>query len=186
MTTRCRGFSLWNGTPRVCQITNVGPARSPGWGPRRIVSEVSPSTASLEDALVFAVEAHRGQRYPSPEAEPYIFHPLRMMIEFFDLVDQMAAVLHDVVEDTDREICDLVDSGFPMNVVTAIDCLTHRSNESYDDYIERLSVNDVARRVKIIDLRLNLANNRRLPDSGQTTERIARYEKALARLGAIL
>jgi len=108
------------------------------------------------------------------------------MIEFLDPVDQMAAVLHDVVEDTDREIRDLVDRGFPKEVVTAIDCLTHRSNELYDDYIERLSLNDVARRVKIIDLRHNLANNRRLSDSSQSTERIARYEKALTRLGAIL
>jgi (p)ppGpp synthase/HD superfamily hydrolase len=111
---------------------------------------------------------------------------LRVMIEFLDPVDQMAAVLHDVVEDTDREIRDLVDRGFPKDVVTAIGCLTRRSNELYDDYIERLSVNDVARRVKIIDLRLNLANNRRLPDSDQATERIARYEKALTRLGTML
>lgn len=134
---------------------------------------------------VFAVQARRGQRYPSPEAEPYISHPLSVMIEFLDPVDQMAAVLHDVVEDTDREIRDLVDRGFPKDVVTAIDCLTHRSNESYDDDIERLSVHDVAQRVKIIDLLLKLANNR-LPDSSQTTERIARYEKAMTRLGAIL
>ena len=153
--------------------------------PRRIVTEVNPLTASVEDAIVFAVQAHRGQRYPSLEAEPYIFHPLRVMIEFRDPVDQMAAVLHDVVEDTNREIRDLVDRGFPKGVLTAIDCLTHRSNESYDDYIERLSVNDVARRVKIIDLRLNLANNRRLPDSSQTTERIARYQKVITRLAAI-
>jgi (p)ppGpp synthase/HD superfamily hydrolase len=48
----------------------------------------------------------------------------------------MAAVLHDVVEDTGCEICDLVDRGFPKHVVTAIDCLTHRSNELYADYIE--------------------------------------------------
>jgi hypothetical protein len=39
--------------------------------------------------------------------------------------------------------------------------------------------------VKIIDLRLNLADKRHLPDSGQTTERITRYEKALTRLGAM-
>jgi len=107
------------------------------------------------------------------------------MIEFRDPVDQMAAVLHDVVEDTDCEIRDLVDRGFPKHVVTAIDCLTHRSNESYADYIERLSENDIARRVKIVDLRHNLVNNRRLADSVQTAERITRYEMALTRLGAM-
>jgi len=108
------------------------------------------------------------------------------MIEFLDPVDQMAAVLHDVVEDTDCDLRDLVDGGFPNDVVTAIDRLTHRSNESYDDYIERLSAHDVARRVKIIDLQQNLANNRRTPESAGNAERIARYEKALAQLGVIL
>ena len=108
-----------------------------------------------------------------------------MMIEFCDPVDQMAAVLHDVVEDTDCQVRDLADRGFPDAVVTAIEYLTHRPNEVYADYIERLSANDVARRVKIIDLRHNLANNRRLPESKQTAERVSRYEDALVRLGAL-
>ena len=152
---------------------------------RRIVAEVNPSTGSVEDAIILAAETHRGQRYPSPDSEPYILHPLRLMLEFGDPVDQMAAVLHDVVEDTDCQIRDLVDRGFPTVVVTAIDCLTHRPNEAYADYIERLSANDVARRVKVIDLRHNLANNRRLPESSETAERISRYEEALTRLGAM-
>ena len=92
------------------------------------------------------------------------------MIEFPDPVEQMAAVLHDVVEDTYREIRDQVNHGFPNDAATAINP-THRSNESYDHYIERLSTNDVAEHVKIIDLRLK--PNRRLSDSSQATERIA-------------
>ena len=95
------------------------------------------------------------------------------MLEFGDPVDQKAAVLRDVVEDTDCQIRDLVDRGFPAVVVTAIDCLTHRPNEAHADYIERLSANDVARRVKVIDFRRNLANNRRLPESSETAERPA-------------
>lgn len=146
---------------------------------------MNPSAASVEDAIILATQAHRGQRYPSPEEEPYILHPLRVMIEFGDPFDQIAAVLHEVVEDTDCQIGDLVDRGFPSVVVVAIDCLTHRPNEVYADYIERLSANDVARRVKIIDLRHNLANNRRLSESSQTTERISRCEEALTRLGAM-
>jgi (p)ppGpp synthase/HD superfamily hydrolase len=108
-----------------------------------------------------------------------------MMIECGDPVDQMAAVLHDVVEDTECEIRDLADRGFPDAVVTAIEYLTRRPNEVYADYIERLSANDVARRVKIIDLRHNLANNRRLPESSRTTERVSQYEEALTRLGGM-
>jgi (p)ppGpp synthase/HD superfamily hydrolase len=106
------------------------------------------------------------------------------MIELREPVDQMAAVLHDVVEDTDVELRDLVEAGFRDDVVAAVDSLTHRPQESYDDYIERLALNDVARRVKIIDLRENLANNRRSPSAAGTVERIACYEMALTRLGA--
>jgi (p)ppGpp synthase/HD superfamily hydrolase len=146
---------------------------------------VDPTTASVEDAMILAAQAHRGHRYSSPEAEPYILHPLRMMIEFGDPLDQMAAVLHDVVEDTDCRIRDLADRGFPAVVIAEIECLTHQPNEVYADYIERLSANDVARRVKIIDLRHNLANNHRLPESRQTTGRISRCEEAHTRLGAM-
>jgi hypothetical protein len=35
--------------------------------------------------------------------ERYIFHPLKVMLSLRDAVDQMAAVLHDAVEDTDRD-----------------------------------------------------------------------------------
>ena len=152
---------------------------------RAIVAKIDPSTASVEDAIILAAYAHRGQRYPSPEREPYILHPIRMMIEFDDPIDQMAAVLHDVVEDTDCQDRDLAERGFPDAVVTAIEFLTHRSDEDYADYIERLCANDVARRVKIIDLQHNLANTRRLPESKQTAQRVSRYEEALVRLGAI-
>jgi len=129
-----------------------------------------------------AAEAHRGQRYPSPEPEPYVLHPLRIMLCFRDLVDQMAAVLHDAIEDSDLEVRDLVEAGYPAEVVAAVDCLTHRTDESYDEYIERLAANEVARRVKIADLTENLANNLRFPDRLSNAERIARYEAALARL----
>ena len=60
---------------------------------------------TVEDAIALAAKAHRGQRYPSPEAEPYVFHPLRLMLRFTDPVEQVASVVHDVIEDTDLSIC---------------------------------------------------------------------------------
>ncbi len=139
---------------------------------------------SVEDAIALAAHAHRGQRYPSPEAEPYVFHPLRVMLSLVDPVDQMAAVLHDAVEDTDLELHDLTEAGYPAPLIGAIDLLTHRPNESYEDYIERVATNDIARRVKIADLGENLANNRRSPEAPGNADRIARYEWALERLGS--
>jgi (p)ppGpp synthase/HD superfamily hydrolase len=141
-----------------------------------------PGHPTVEDAIALAAKAHRGQRYASPEGEPYVFHPLRLMLRFTDPVEQMASVLHDVIEDTDLTIDDLVEAGYTTEVVAVIDCLTHRDDETYDDYIDRVARNDVARRVKIADVNENLANNRRLPNSPANTERIGRYTRALERL----
>ena len=123
-----------------------------------------PGHPTVEDAIALAAKAHRGQRYPSPEGEPYVFHPLRLMLRVTDPVEQMASVLHDVIEDTDVSIDDLVEAGYT------------------EDYIDRVARNDVARRVKIADVNENLANNRRLPNSPANTERIGRYTRALERL----
>lgn len=139
---------------------------------------------SVEDAIALAARAHRGQRYPSPEAEPYIFHPLRVMLSLGDPADQIAAVLHDTVEDTGIRLRDLAEAGYPAAIVAAVDSLTHRAEESYEDYIERVGANVIARRVKVADLRENLANNLRHPDAPGNADRIVRYERALARLGA--
>ena len=138
---------------------------------------------SVEDAIALAARAHRGQRYPSPEREPYIFHPLRVMLSLSDPADQIVAVLHDAVEDSDLELRHLVETGYPPEIVGAVDALTHHAGESYDEYIERVAGNEIARRVKVVDLRENLANNLRLQPSPENAERIARYERALARLG---
>jgi (p)ppGpp synthase/HD superfamily hydrolase len=106
------------------------------------------------------------------------------MLRFTDRVEQMASVLHDVVEDTDLTLDDLVDAGYAADVVAAVECLTRRDDEAYGDYIDRVARNDVARRVKISDLDDNLANSRQLPDSSTNRERIGRYTRALDRLGA--
>jgi hypothetical protein len=49
-------------------------------------------------------------------------------------------------------------------------------------YIEGIARNPVARRVKIVDLEENLANNRRSTLTRENVDRIRRYEAALDRL----
>jgi (p)ppGpp synthase/HD superfamily hydrolase len=105
------------------------------------------------------------------------------MLSFGDPAEQIVAVLHDAVEDTDLELRHLVEAGYPPEIVAAVDSITHRPHESYDEYIERVAANEIARRVKLADLRQNLANNLRLLPSPGNAERIARYERALTRLG---
>jgi (p)ppGpp synthase/HD superfamily hydrolase len=139
----------------------------------------------VEDAIALAALAHHGQRYPAPDGEPYILHPLRVMLSFEESANQIVAVLHDAVEDSNLELQDLEDAGYPAEIVAAINAITHRAEESYESYIERVAANEVARRVKLVDLQENLANNLRCPDSPGNADRIARYERALARLCAV-
>jgi len=134
------------------------------WGGPRVRLDCG-ARAVVEDAIALAARAHRGQRYPSPEREPYIFHPLRVMLSLGEPADQIVAVLHDVVEDTDLELRSLVGTGYPPEIVAAVDALSHRAHESYDEYIGPVAANEIACRVKVADLRENLANNLRLATS---------------------
>jgi (p)ppGpp synthase/HD superfamily hydrolase len=145
------------------------------------VDETEPT---IEDAIALAARLHRDARYPSPEAEPYIFHPLRVMLRLGDPADQIAAVLHDVVEDARITLNDLRCAGYRPEIVGVIDALTHRAHESYEQYIDRVACNPVARRVKEADIQDNLTNNRRSPDAPGNADRIRRYEAALDRLRA--
>lgn len=129
--------------------------------------------------MAVAIEAHRGQWYPAPEPEPFILHPLRVMLRVSSRTAQIVALLHDVVEDSPLTLHDLAERGFGRSVLCAVDCLTHRPGESYPDYIERVRTDDLAREVKLSDLADNISNNRALPATPDTLARIERYENAL-------
>lgn len=53
----------------------------------------------LEKAISISVAAHKGQIDKADK--PYILHPLRLMLKMQTENEMIAAVLHDVVEDTD-------------------------------------------------------------------------------------
>jgi (p)ppGpp synthase/HD superfamily hydrolase len=145
--------------------------------------------STLEDAISLAVQAHRGQ--VDKAGQPYILHPLRVMLGLDTEAERLAGVLHDVVEDTrDREpegritLATLRQLGFPEIVVEALDCLTRREGESYEDFIQRLKPNPLARRVKLADLTDNL-DVRRLESIGERDlERLNRYIRARQALRA--
>jgi (p)ppGpp synthase/HD superfamily hydrolase len=137
---------------------------------------------TLERAIALALAAHRGQRYPTPEPTPYAHHVLRVMLAVGGFRTQMAAVLHDVLEDTPVTVGELREAGMPDDVVDAVVALTHRPEHSYEQYIEQVARDGMAREVKLADLADNLANNHALPRTPQVAARIERYERAVTRL----
>ncbi|MGF1528921.1 MAG: HD domain-containing protein [Candidatus Competibacterales bacterium] len=136
--------------------------------------------ADLQRAMEIAVAAHKGQRQKN--GQPYVLHPLGLMFAVTTADAKIAAVLHDVVEDSHWTLADLRAEGFSPQVVDALDCLTHREGEAYQDYIDRIATNRVARQVKLADLVDNM-NLLRLPTfADQDAVRLAKYHAAWRRL----
>src|SRR5919112_3442044 len=132
--------------------------------------------ATVEDAVSIAARAHRGQT--DKAGAPYLVHPLRMMLRMETEAAMMAAVLHDVVEDTEWTLERLREAGFSEEVLAAVDCLTHGEGESYQEFVERVRTNPIARQVKIADLEDNM-NVRRMNQLGaKALERLEKYHRA--------
>lgn len=136
--------------------------------------------STLEDAISLAVEAHRGQR--DKAGRPYILHPLRVMMRLETDEERTVAILHDVVEDTPWTLERLRERGYPAEVLAALDALTKREGETYEDFVERLRPNALARRVKLADLEDNMDVRRLAAVTPKDAERLARYRAAWARL----
>ena len=134
---------------------------------------------TLEDAIILATDAHRGQK--DRNDEPYIMHPLRVAAQLWGYDERMVAVLHDVVEDTEVTLDQLRHAGYPEHIVAAVDAISKKkdANEPYSSYIRRVKANPLATRVKIADLRDN-ANLGRLPKVlASDLARLDRYNRAL-------
>ena len=150
---------------------------------------------TLEDAIALAARAHAGQR--DKAGAPYILHPLRVMLRLADEAGRIAAVLHDVVEDTAWTLDALRGEGYSEEVVAAVDALTKRPEEEdaagdspgrkaerYEAFLRRVAGNPLARRVKIADLQDN-GDLARIPNPAEADFRRAeKYERGLALLRA--
>jgi (p)ppGpp synthase/HD superfamily hydrolase len=133
-------------------------------------------TATLEDAITIAAQAHKGQT--DKAGAPYILHPLRLMMQMKTESEMMTAILHDVVEDSDWTIEKLREQGFSEEVLEALECVTNREGESYEQFIERAGTNPIARRVKIADLEDNMDVKRLESLTEKDATRIAKYLRA--------
>ncbi len=89
------------------------------------------------------------------------------------------ALLHDVVEDTDITIEELIIEGFPKEVINAIELMTHSDSVPYLDYVKIIKNNPIARKVKLADLMHNSDLSRLDKIDDKVLERVAKYKKAI-------
>jgi (p)ppGpp synthase/HD superfamily hydrolase len=132
--------------------------------------------ASLDKAILIAVQAHQNQR--DKDGQTYILHPLRLMLTMDSETEMIAAVLHDVVEDSLWTVADLGKQGFPEEVLAVLDCLTRREQETYGEFIERVKLNPTAHKIKSADLEDNMAIKRISKPAEKDWERLKKYHKA--------
>lgn len=136
--------------------------------------------STLEKAIEIAAAAHSGQF--DKAGEPYILHPLRVMLRVSTNEERMAAVLHDVVEDTDVTLDQLRATGFPEAVITAIDALTKHSGETRLEAASRAAADPIARVVKLADNAENMDVSRIANPTEKDFARLKEYEAVRALL----
>lgn len=116
--------------------------------------------------------------------KPYILHPLFLMNQLlFDTQLATIAVMHDVVEDGDIMIEDLISMGFSARVTDALELLTHDEDDDYPTYINKMEDNYDAIRVKRKDIDHNSRTTRLKGVTDKDTARIVKYHGAFLMLG---
>lgn len=134
----------------------------------------------LDKAISIASRAFEGKH--DKGGVPYIMHCVHVMrkVRHLGTEAQIAAVLHDLLEDTDWTANDLIKHGFNPHTVSLIELLTHKKDQDYDEYILRLSVSPVARAIKMADLRHNSDIHRMKGLRDKDFDRLKKYHKAYA------
>ena len=128
-------------------------------------------------ALSIAKKAHKGQ-YDKAGVD-YIEHPL-FVASLVDTQEEKAvALLHDVLEDSPYKAEELILAGLPETVVSAVQILTKKKGQDYQQYLELVKSSPIARRVKLADLKHNSDLSRLATITEKDLERFEKYKKAI-------
>ncbi len=122
-------------------------------------------------ALSIAKKAHKNQVDLS--GKPYILHPLFVSKNVKGKKAKIVALLHDVLEDSDLDRTTL-ERHFTSDICVAIDLLT-RKDEDYFYYIAKIKTNDLARQVKLADLKHNMTITRLKYITQKDCDRLNKY-----------
>ncbi len=141
----------------------------------------------IQKAFEFANEAHKGVRRRS--GEPYILHPIavaKIVVSNIGLGYKsiVAALLHDVVEDTAVTMAEL-EKEFPPEVINVLKLLTHEKGVEYFTYVRAIKDHPIAKKIKLADIAHN-SDQTRCVGSGLTEDRLNYWKQKYAKATAIL
>ena len=133
-------------------------------------------SVDVTTAKAWAVRWHEGQR--DKAGQPYVTHPERVAGRLSAPEEQVAAWLHDTVEDTGLTLRE-IENAFGPETAAAVDAVSRRPGEDWEDYLRRVKQNEVARKVKISDL-IDNSNLSRIPAvTLRDVDRQLKYNQAL-------
>lgn len=126
-------------------------------------------------AFIIMFNAHKGQK--DKGGKPYFLHPLRVSKNVKDGRAKVVALLHDVIEDSDKyKLSDL--TFLDKEQIEALKTLTHDKSVPYFDYIDKIKAKPLARMVKLSDLEDNMNLKRLKNITDEDRKRYNKYAKA--------
>lgn len=134
-------------------------------------------TNLTKKAMKIAFDAHREQ--VDKTGIPYIYHPIHLAEQMDDEISTCAALLHDVVEDTDITFENLEKQGFGDEIISVLKLLTHDDGVDYMEYVGKIKSNPTAIKVKLADLKHNSDLTRLDNVDEYAIKRNEKYKKAI-------
>ena len=132
---------------------------------------------SLDKAYFLSSKYHQNQF--DKAGKPYFEHPKYVASLLTEENEKIVAYLHDILEDTDIDLR-ILKENFTDEIIQAVLTMTHDKNDSYFDYIDKISKNKIARKVKIADLTHNSDLKRLKNVTEKDLERVEKYNRALS------
>lgn len=133
-------------------------------------------TELTQKAMQICYKAHEGQF--DKGGVPYVFHPIHVAEQMDTEEEICVALLHDILEDTNYSVDDLVSEGFSKSMIDAIECITRPKGMDYLEYIDIVKTNKLAVKVKLADLEHNNDEKRMALCKCDVSKLKNRYEKA--------
>ena len=136
--------------------------------------------ATLEDALIYATNAHKGQT--DKAGLPYILHPIQVMLQMDTDEERILALCHDIPEDTNRTAHDVAhDLWMSAEWETWLGVLTHAKGTPYEDYIKQIRLYPTATKVKLADMNHNMSRLNGLPENDRA-RLLKKYQQGMKML----
>lgn len=137
-------------------------------------------------ALAIAITSEAFKNTIDKSGEPYILHCLRVMNNVKgDECVKCAAIMHDLIEDTNYTLHDLWSLGFTEKTISIVQLLTHLKEDNYEEYIKKISTSKEASEIKLKDLEDNSNITRLKGLTKKDFDRIEKYHKAFVYLSKI-